>query len=94
MGRRDALFALLAAITTILLPDEAEARRRRRSILRGRSRRRSYWREAPSSRPSYAGGTYYQNCSQARAAGATPVRRGDPGYRAALDRDNDGVGCE
>ena len=40
------------------------------------------------------GGTYYANCSAARAAGAAPVRRGDPGYASHLDRDNDGVGCE
>ena len=38
--------------------------------------------------------TYYANCSAARAAGAAPVRRGDPGYAPHLDRDGDGVGCE
>ena len=38
--------------------------------------------------------TYYANCSEARAAGAAPVKRGDPGYASHLDRDNDGVGCE
>lgn len=37
---------------------------------------------------------YYANCSEARAAGAAPVRIGDPGYRPGLDRDGDGVGCE
>lgn len=37
---------------------------------------------------------YYANCSAARAAGAAPVRRGEPGYSRKLDRDNDGVGCE
>ena len=37
---------------------------------------------------------YYANCAAARAAGAAPVRRGDPGYARHLDRDNDGVGCE
>ncbi|HSM53572.1 MAG TPA: excalibur calcium-binding domain-containing protein [Erythrobacter sp.] len=37
---------------------------------------------------------FYRNCSEARAAGATPVRRGDPGYGSHLDRDNDGSGCE
>ncbi len=37
---------------------------------------------------------YYTNCSAARAAGAAPVRRGDPGYGRHLDRDGDGVGCE
>lgn len=40
------------------------------------------------------GGRAFKNCSAARAAGATPVRRGDPGYGAHLDRDGDGVGCE
>ncbi|KRF11336.1 hypothetical protein ASG90_16375 [Nocardioides sp. Soil797] len=38
--------------------------------------------------------TYFQNCDAARAAGAAPVHRGDPGYGAHLDRDGDGVGCE
>lgn len=37
---------------------------------------------------------YFPNCAAARAAGAAPLRRGDPGYRAALDRDSDGVACE
>ncbi len=36
----------------------------------------------------------FANCAEARAAGAAPVRRGDPGYGPHLDRDNDGVGCE
>ncbi|VXC08828.1 excalibur calcium-binding domain-containing protein [Citricoccus sp. K5] len=36
----------------------------------------------------------YANCSEARAAGAAPVYRGDPGYSKKLDRDGDGVGCE
>ncbi len=36
----------------------------------------------------------FANCSEARAAGSAPVRRGDAGYGSHLDRDNDGVGCE
>lgn len=36
----------------------------------------------------------YPNCTAARAAGAAPVRRGEPCYGPHLDRDNDGVGCE
>jgi hypothetical protein len=44
---------------------------------------------------SSAGGSgSFANCSAARAAGAAPVRRGDPGYSSKLDRDGDGVGCE
>lgn len=36
----------------------------------------------------------FANCAEARAAGAAPVRRGEPGYGPHLDRDGDGVGCE
>lgn len=36
----------------------------------------------------------FANCSEARAASAAPVRRGDRGYAAHLDRDGDGIGCE
>lgn len=55
---------------------------------------------APTSAPSQqraresGAATYYANCSAARAAGAAPVRRGDPGYGGHLDRDGDGVACE
>lgn len=37
---------------------------------------------------------YYANCAEVRAAGAAPLRRGQPGYRTGLDRDGDGVACE
>lgn len=52
-----------------------------------------------SSRPSTATaararGGAYPNCAAARAAGAAPVHRGEPGYGPHLDRDGDGVGCE
>jgi len=40
------------------------------------------------------GSVYYPNCTAARAAGAAPIRRGEPGYRSGLDRDKDGVACE
>ncbi|MFC4495356.1 excalibur calcium-binding domain-containing protein [Streptomyces ovatisporus] len=40
------------------------------------------------------GSTYYDNCADARAHGAAPVRRGQPGYGRHLDRDGDGVGCD
>lgn len=51
-----------------------------------------------SRKPTYSalggGGRAFANCSEARAAGAAPVMRGDPGYAPKLDRDGDGVGCE
>ncbi|WP_052421807.1 excalibur calcium-binding domain-containing protein [Paenibacillus sp. FSL P4-0081] len=37
---------------------------------------------------------YYKNCDSVRAAGADPIRAGEPGYSRKLDRDGDGVGCE
>lgn len=51
-------------------------------------------RSAAPAPASGSSGAYYKNCSAARAAGVTPIYRGEPGYRAALDRDNDGVACE
>ena len=52
----------------------------------------------PAAQPTYPpprnDEPYYANCTAARAAGAAPLRRGQPGYRAAMDRDEDGVACE
>lgn len=39
-------------------------------------------------------GVYFANCAAARAAGAAPIRRGQPGYRPEMDGDGDGVACE
>ncbi|WP_100484567.1 excalibur calcium-binding domain-containing protein [Mycobacteroides abscessus] len=36
----------------------------------------------------------YANCKEAHADGAYNIRKGDPGYRAKLDRDGDGIACE
>jgi hypothetical protein len=44
--------------------------------------------------PVQPAGTYFANCDDARARGAAPVYAGQPGYRPALDSDNDGIGCE
>ncbi|MEU2261361.1 excalibur calcium-binding domain-containing protein [Streptomyces sp. NPDC019645] len=40
------------------------------------------------------GSVYYRNCDAAKAAGAAPIRRGEPGYAKRLDRDGDGVACD
>jgi len=37
---------------------------------------------------------YYDSCDAARAAGQGPIARGEPGYRAALDPNGNGVACE
>jgi len=44
--------------------------------------------------PAPAPAAYYANCSAAKAAGAAPLYRGQPGYSSSLDRDGDGVACE
>ncbi|MCA1005082.1 DUF1524 domain-containing protein [Rhodococcus hoagii] len=41
-----------------------------------------------------SGEVFYANCKAARTAGAAPLHRGQPGYRAAMDSDGDGVACE
>lgn len=47
------------------------------------------WQDAPAPRR-----VYYMNCRDALLDGVTGIRRGEPGYRPALDADNDGVACE
>jgi len=51
-------------------------------------------RTSDNGRSRASGAKYFANCSAARAAGAAPVYRGEPGYARRLDRDGDGVGCE
>uniref|UniRef100_UPI0021C0E73A excalibur calcium-binding domain-containing protein n=1 Tax=Frankia tisae TaxID=2950104 RepID=UPI0021C0E73A len=41
-----------------------------------------------------SGSAHYDNCTAARDAGVAPLHRGDPGYRAGLDADGDGIACE
>jgi hypothetical protein len=36
----------------------------------------------------------YADCGAVTRAGAAPLYRGEPGYRAALDPDGDGIACE
>lgn len=54
---------------------------------------------APRARPALAvastGASWsYRGCREARAAGAAPLYRGQPGYRAHMDGDGDGIACE
>jgi endonuclease YncB( thermonuclease family) len=49
---------------------------------------------ALASEPADASAVPFTSCAAARAAGAAPVQRGQPGYGSHLDRDHDGWGCE
>ena len=44
--------------------------------------------------PAAPASAYYGDCDAARAAGAAPIRVGQPGYRKGLDRDGDGIACD
>ena len=51
-------------------------------------------RSAPAPQRAAVSIWSYRNCAQARAAGAAPLYRGQPGYGAHMDGDGDGVACE
>ena len=36
----------------------------------------------------------YSGCNEVRAAGKAPIYAGQPGYRAEMDGDGDGIACE
>lgn len=90
-GRRG-FMGMIAALALVGIESEADARRGR--ARRYSSRRRSSYGSGGSYRSYGGGGGYYSNCSQARAAGAAPIREGEAGYSRRLDRDGDGVACE
>ncbi|MFD1211139.1 DUF1524 domain-containing protein [Arthrobacter sp. GCM10027362] len=50
--------------------------------------------KVPDVQEPATGSVFYQNCTAVRAAGAAPIRAGDPGWEMKFDRDGDGVGCE
>ncbi|WP_082699334.1 GmrSD restriction endonuclease domain-containing protein [Arthrobacter sp. EPSL27] len=49
---------------------------------------------APAPKDPAPAAVYYANCAAARAAGAAPLRAGQPGYREQMDGDRDGIACE
>lgn len=44
--------------------------------------------------PTPETGPVFSSCKQARAAGYSHMRRGEPGYSPDLDRDKDGIACD
>ncbi len=80
-----ALFALPFGVE-----ESADAAKKRKRSARQRTRRSKTRYDFMSSSNS----GYYSSCSEARAAGAAPIREGQKGYSRRLDRDGDGVACE
>lgn len=50
--------------------------------------------ERPERAERAEGSVFYRNCTAARASGAAPIYRGEPGYRPEMDGDSDGIACE
>ncbi|WP_367891422.1 excalibur calcium-binding domain-containing protein [Asticcacaulis sp. ZE23SCel15] len=74
MERRGVFLGILVSLLSLApIFADAKSRKKRR---RTPSRRLS----TSTSRSGSGGSSYYRNCSEARATGAAPIRRGEPGY--------------
>jgi hypothetical protein len=93
-AERDAMSRVLAGCPDQPLPDASDAARPALTGAPPRTAPAAPPAPATEAAPPPAAVGPFGNCSAARAAGAAPVHRGDPGYAAHLDRDGDGVGCE
>jgi hypothetical protein len=92
-AEKDAIAAILGTCPTQPLPGRVVAERQV-SAPAPASAPRPAPLPAPAPQPAPAPGVYYANCTAARAAGVTPIHRGEPGYSSKLDRDGDGIACE
>lgn len=63
-----------------------------KTVVKTKTRTKTVTQRNPAPPPQ--NNVYYDNCSEAEAAGDTPLYRGDPGYASHLDGDGDGVACE
>jgi len=99
---RSASFVCLLASAVLVgcgMPEETTEEVMSESLLRVTSSTITFVSptEAPPPAPaasSPAAAVSFRTCREARAAGAAPVYRGQPGYGDHLDPDGDGVGCE
>ena len=71
---------------------EAEERKRRdEAAAAARTRQRQ---SAPAPSQPAPAELNFRSCKEARAAGYSHMRRGEPGYSPHLDRDGDGIACD
>jgi hypothetical protein len=84
-AERDAMVRVLSTCPTTRLPGPGRA-----PTVAALPKGGAATQQAPTAPSS----TYYANCDAVRAAGAAPLRAGQPGYSRKLDRDGDGVACE
>ena len=50
--------------------------------------------QSPEERAAVEDSVAYSGCKEVRAAGKAPLYSGQPGYRAGMDGDGDGIACE
>ncbi len=99
---RDAIQKVLAACPDQRLPGEEGALGFRAATEPPAGSARDTPSEAPGAGGSGTGETapatdsaaLYDSCAEVKAAGAAPIRAGEPGWDARFDRDGDGVGCQ
>jgi Excalibur calcium-binding domain/Protein of unknown function (DUF1524) len=92
-AERDAMTRVLMVCSTMALPESGAAPTV--ALLPRTSPQSAPAPVQPApAQPSPGTSAYYENCTAARAAGVTPIYRGQPGYDSKLDRDNDGIACE
>lgn len=58
------------------------------------SKNSSSKKSSETTKKKSSGKLFFSNCSEARSAGYTNIREGQPGYADHLDRDKDGIACE
>ncbi|GGJ47898.1 thermonuclease family protein [Deinococcus roseus] len=75
------------------LPEQQQAKTKKLGLWSGRFQWPWEYRKNPQS-PLSTTEVYYRNCKEVRAAGVAPLHQGQPGYRAALDQDQDRLACE
>src|SRR6478752_1360362 len=71
---------------------EAEAQAERESAAQEAANQAA--RQAQEAQAAQNDEPFYASCDDARAAGRGPINRGESGYRAALDPNDNGVACE
>lgn len=86
---------------SVYLEAQRQAQALKRGIWQGRFQEPQEYRRNPANPPSAgtprnsaAPSAGYRSCAEARAAGAAPLYRGQPGYRPELDRDGDSTACD
>ena len=87
--KKTELLDRIASVESFISQKEEEGRIAREAEIRAKEQAEQAQKQQQAPTQSF-----YKNCKEARAAGVTPIYRGQPGYARHLDRDGDGIACE